>query len=146
MTQYYIRRGEDVLGPEDAETMKQQASTGAIARADEVSTSAEGPWEPAHQFSILAGLFPVEDSGRAKQHQSLYANEGPSFLESTKWFSRVFLQILFVAFWIGLAFGVFVLVRTLADTTNQPAESSVNDGNRPVLEAETIVDTQENDK
>lgn len=144
--QYYIRRGDQISGPAEADVLAQQAASGELAPADELSTSADGPWTPASRMPPFAELLPASVPVSPTQPQSLYANERPSLKEGSQWFVRLLLQILMVAFWIGLAGGAFVLVRTLLDNPNQPGASSVNEGNRPDIPVEAPVAAPANKK
>ena len=94
------------------------------------------------QGELLPTSVPVSPT----QPQSLYANERPSLKESSQWFVRLLLQIVLVAFWIGLAGGAYFVVRTLLDNPNQPDASSVNEGNRPDIPVEAAVAAPANKK
>ena len=143
---YYIRRGDQISGPAESDVLVQQAASGELAPADELSQSADGPWTPASQTSPFAELLPASASGSTTQPQALYADERPSLREGGQWFGRLLLQIVLVAFWIGLAGGAYFVVRTLLDNPNQPDASSVNERNRPDIPVEAPVAAPANKK
>jgi hypothetical protein len=68
-TQWYIRRGSNVLGPSTSAQLKSDASAGLVKREDEVSQSPTGPWTIAQK---VKGLFPVEETSDIFQ---FYADE-----------------------------------------------------------------------
>jgi len=144
--QYYVRRGGQTSGPVEADVLGQQAASGELTPADELSSSVDGPWTPAAQTPQFAELWPASTPVSPTQPQSLYANERPSLKEGSQWFVRLLLQIVLVAFWIGLAGGAYLVVRTLLDNPNQPDASSVNEGNRPDIPVEAPVAAPANKK
>ena len=137
--QYYVRRRGQINGPVEADVLGQQAASGELTPTDELSTSVDGPWTPTRQTPQFAELWPTGTTGSPAQPQSLYANERPSLKEGGQWFGRLLLQIVLVAFWIGLAGGAYFVTRTLLDNPNQPGASSVNEGNRPDIPVEAPV-------
>ncbi|MEE3372677.1 MAG: GYF domain-containing protein [Planctomycetota bacterium] len=134
--QYYVRRSGQINGPVEADVLGQQAANGDLTPADELAQSSDGPWTPASETPPFAELLPASTPVSPTQPQSLYADERPSLKEGSQWFGRLLLQIVLVAFWIGLAGGAYFVVRTLLDNPNQPDASSVNEGNRPDIPVE----------
>ena len=144
--QYYVRRGGQISGPVEAEVLGQQAASGELTPADELSTSVDGAWTPAAQTPPFAELWPASTPVAPTQPQSLYANESPYLKEGSQWFVRLLLKIVLVAFWIGLAGGAYFVVRTLLDNPNQSDASSVNEGNRPDIPLQAAVAAPANKK
>ena len=59
--QYYVRRGNKVSGPTNADVLKQYASAGALKASDQVSISSDGPWHVISQVPALASHLPAPD-------------------------------------------------------------------------------------
>ena len=50
MTQYFIKRAFEVIGPVTEEQIVLSDQNKSFRETDEVSTSPEGPWTPASEF------------------------------------------------------------------------------------------------
>lgn len=58
MAGWYVRRGENVIGPIDGTKLKELAATGKLQPTDQIAKDAGGPWTEARRSS----LFPKEPS------------------------------------------------------------------------------------
>jgi hypothetical protein len=66
-SEYFVRRGEKVVGPVSIAKIRRMAAEGRIQPTDQLGKHPGGPWAPA---SRAKGLFPIPDT-RAAQHSEV---------------------------------------------------------------------------
>ena len=69
MAQWYVRRGDKVLGPYDTAQIKSFASAGKLKHSDELRKEPEDVWVPADS---IAGLFDGTGMGAFSQPGTTY--------------------------------------------------------------------------
>ena len=56
----YIRRGEKIVGPVDAQKLRELAATGRLLPTDELAKDVAGPWHPAGSTNLFASSLPAK--------------------------------------------------------------------------------------
>ena len=57
MADYFVRRGEKVLGPMTGEQVVGLAKSGKVRATDEIATDKNGPWQPTTALAPLKAAF-----------------------------------------------------------------------------------------